>query len=55
LTQALSFLTRITLGVELADTLLFPVLCICRGITVIGAGTFVSHFEELTEKKVSKR
>ena len=46
-----SFLTRITLGVEKADTLLYPVLCICGGITVIGAGTFISHFDELSERK----
>ncbi len=46
-----SFLTRLTLGIEKADALLFPVLCVCGGITVIGAGTFISHFEELTEKK----
>jgi hypothetical protein len=42
-----SFLTRITLGVEKADTLLYPVLCICGGITVIGAGSFISHFDEI--------
>lgn len=42
-----SFLTRMVGGVEKADTILYPVLCICGGITVIGAGTFVSHFDEL--------
>lgn len=46
-----SYLTKVTLGVEKADTLLYPVLCICGGITVIGAGTFISHFEEISEKK----
>jgi hypothetical protein len=46
-----SFLTRITLGIEKADALLYPVLCLCGGITVIGAGTFVSHFDQLTERK----
>lgn len=44
-----SFLTRVTLGIEKADALLYPVLCICGGITVIGAGTFISHFDELGE------
>lgn len=45
-----SFLTRLTLGIEKEDALLYPVLCICGGITVIGAGTFISHFDELTER-----
>jgi hypothetical protein len=44
-----SFVTRLTLGVEKADALLYPVLCICGGITVIGAGTFISHFDELAK------
>lgn len=43
-----SFLTRVTNGVEKADTVLYPVLCVCGGITVIGAGTFASHFDELS-------
>ena len=42
-----SFLSRVSLGVDKAHTTLYPVLCICGGITVIGAGTFVSHFDEL--------
>ena len=42
-----SFLTRVTMGIEKADTIVYPVLCLCGGITVIGAGTFVSHFGEL--------
>jgi len=46
-----SFLTRVTLGIEKADAILFPVLCICGGITVIGSGTFISHFDQLIEKK----
>ena len=46
-----SFLTRVTMGIEKSDTLLFPVLCICGGITVVGAGTFISHFDELSEAK----
>ena len=46
-----SFLTNVTLGIEKADTLLYPVLCICGGITVIGAGTFISHFEELSNRE----
>ncbi len=45
-----SFLNKITLGIEKADTLLYPVLCICGGITVIGAGTFISHFDELAKR-----
>jgi hypothetical protein len=48
---AQSFLTRLTLGIEKADALLYPILCVCGGITVIGAGTFISHFDELSEKK----
>jgi hypothetical protein len=36
-------------AVERTDTVLYPVLCVCGGITVIGAGTFVSHFDELQE------
>jgi len=48
-----SFLTRLTLGVEKADTIVYPVLCICGGITVIGAGTFISHFDELSDRKGS--
>jgi len=34
---SLSFLTKVTMGIEKADRLLHPVLCICGGITVIGA------------------
>jgi len=45
-----SFLTSVTLGIEKGNTLLFPVLCICGGITVIGAGTFISHIEELSRR-----
>lgn len=45
---ARSFLSRVTLGIEKADTLLYPVLCLCGGITVIGAGSFISHFDELS-------
>jgi len=46
-----SFLTRVSLGIEKGDALLHPVLCICGGITVIGAGTFVSHFDEIMDVK----
>lgn len=46
-----SFLTRLTAGIEKADTILYPVLCVCGGITVIGACTFISHFDELSEKR----
>jgi len=47
---SLSFLTRVSLGIEKGDALLYPVLCICGGITVIGAGTFISHFKELCKE-----
>jgi len=42
-------------GIEKNDSLLYPALCLCGGITVIGAGTFISHFEELSVKKESGR
>lgn len=45
-----SFLTRITMGIEKNDALLYPVLCLCGGITVIGAGTFISHVDDFSEK-----
>lgn len=44
-----TFLTRVTLGIEKGDTILYPVLCLCGGITVVGAGTFISHFDELSK------
>ena len=44
-----SFLTRVSMGIEKADTILYPVLCIYGGITVVGAGTFVSHLDELSK------
>jgi len=43
---ARSYLTRMP-GIEKGDTILHPVLCLCGGITVVGAGTFVSHFDEI--------
>jgi len=49
-----SFLTRVTMGIEKADTIVYPVLCICGGITVIGAGAFVSHFDELSRRNEGK-
>lgn len=42
-----SFLTKITLGIEKGDALLYPVLCVCGAITVIGAGSFISHLDDL--------
>jgi len=45
-----SFLTRVTMGIEKGDSIVHPILCICGGITVVGAGTFTSHFDELTER-----
>jgi hypothetical protein len=50
-----SFLTRITMGIEKDDALLYPVLCLCGGITVIGAGRFVSHLDELCERQGRER
>jgi hypothetical protein len=43
------------MGVEKDDALLYPVLCVCGGITVIGAGTFISHFDELSERKAREQ
>lgn len=42
-----SFLTRVTMGIEKGDTVVFPVLCLCGGITVLGACKFISHFDEI--------
>ncbi len=50
-----SFLAQVTMGVEKGDALLFPVLCICGGISIIGAGTFVSHFDDFDERNKNKR
>jgi hypothetical protein len=44
-----SCLMSMTAVVEKTDTIVYPVLCLCGGITVIGAGTFISHFDELSE------
>ncbi len=46
-----SFLTRVTMGIEKDDALLYPVLCLCGGITVIGAETFISHNDDQGEKR----
>ena len=46
-----SFLTRVTMGIEKDDALLYPVLCLCGGITVIGAETFISRFGESSETR----
>ena len=43
-----SFLARVVAGIDKGDTVLWPVLCICGGINVIGAGTFISHLDELS-------
>lgn len=48
-----SFLTRLCPGIERGDWVLYPVLCVCGGITVIGACQFQSQFEELCKKKES--
>jgi hypothetical protein len=44
-----SYLTRVALGIEKHDSLLYPVLCLCGGITVVGAVTSVSHIDDLTD------
>jgi hypothetical protein len=41
----------ISVGIEKGDALLYPVLCLCGGITVIGAGTFVSHLDKLSDRR----
>jgi hypothetical protein len=45
-----SFLAEISGGVAKGETVLFPVLCLCGGITVVGAGTFHSHIDEAALK-----
>jgi len=45
---AKSYPARLSAGVDKGDAILYPVLCICGGITVVGAGSFVSHFDEMT-------
>ena len=49
----ISFLSEVG-GIEKNGLLLFPILCVCGGITVIGAGTFVSHFDDLNDDRKSK-
>lgn len=50
-----SYLTMLsTGGIEKKDSLLYPALCLCGGITVIGAGVFVSHIDKLAHRKASK-
>ncbi len=44
-----SYLTRLGGGIAKGSTIVHPVLCICGGITVVGAGTFVSHFDQLDD------
>ena len=41
-----SFLAEVAGAIEKNGAPLFPILC---GITVIGAGTFVSHFDKVAE------
>src|SRR4030095_4192515 len=43
-----SFLSEVAGGIEKEGSTLFPILCLCGGITVIGAGTFVSYFDEVS-------
>lgn len=45
-----SFLTRLAPGIERGDWVLYPVLCVCGGITVIGAGSLTSHLDEVAER-----
>ena len=49
-----SFLSEVAGGVEKEGTTLFPILCVCGGITVIGAGTFVSYFDEVSDPDGAK-
>jgi hypothetical protein len=42
-------LTRLTSGIEKAGAMFYPVLCLCGGITVVGASTFVSHIDDFAE------
>jgi hypothetical protein len=44
-----SFLAEVAGAIEKNGAPLFPILCVCGGITVIGAGTFVSHFDKVAE------
>lgn len=44
-----SGLTKLTGGLEKNKAVLFPVLCLCGGITVVGAGSFVSHIDDFME------
>jgi len=46
-----SFLSEVAGGIEKEGSMLFPILCVCGGITVIGAGTFVSYFDEVSGSK----
>ena len=50
-----SFLAEVASAIEKNGLPLFPILCVCGGITVIGAGTFVSPFDQVAsanERKV---
>jgi len=38
-------------AVEKKESLLFPILCVCGGVTVIGAGSFISRFDEFAKRK----
>ena len=42
-----SFLTRLSPGIQKGEWMLYPVLCVCGGITVIGACRFKAHFDEV--------
>ena len=42
-----SFLTRISPSVTRGEWKLTPVLCICGGVTVLGACAFVSAFDKI--------
>ena len=44
-----SFLAEVACAIEKNGVPLFPILCVCGGITVIGAGTFFSHFDQVAE------
>ena len=48
-------LTRLTAGIEKAGVLFYPALCLCGGITVIGAGAFISHIDDFAERTGTAR
>lgn len=50
-----SFLAEVAGGVEKNGSVLHPILCVCGGVTVIGAGTFTSYFDDLANPQTPKK